>query len=233
MTVIHGDCLEVMRTLPDGTFRTIVTSPPYNMISDATKPSLDVTRKAGRGYDGHSDDMPRTEYVRWQRSCLAEMFRLLRDDGAIFYNQKPRVQFGLLEDPREIVSGVPVRQMIIWDKDGSINIQDTFFLPSYEVIYLIPKPDFRIRRECITYGDVWHVRPDRNNPHPAPFPTEIPLRCVRAAGGPVLDPFAGSGTTGVAAIQLGEPYTLIESSEKYVEMTNRRLAGVVPQQRLA
>ena len=58
--------------------------------------------------------MPYDQYVEWQRECLRAMYRLLTDNGAIFYNHKWQIQAGLLQDRREIVEGFPVRQIIIW-----------------------------------------------------------------------------------------------------------------------
>ena len=63
----------------------------------------------GGGYDDHGDDMPYAEYVKWQRKVLDECMRVLKDDGAIFYNHKWRPQNKLLQDRSEIVSGFPVR----------------------------------------------------------------------------------------------------------------------------
>ncbi len=65
--------------------------------------------------------------------CVALMakMRVLREDGAIFYNHKWRVQAGLLQDRSEIVAGFPVRQIIIWKRDGGINFNRGYFLPTY------------------------------------------------------------------------------------------------------
>ena len=89
------------------------------------------------GYANYDDNMPMDKYNEWQHDCLAEMWRLLKDDGAIFYNHKWRVQAGLLQDRSEIVKGFPVRQIIIWRREGGINFNPGYFLPTYEVIYLI------------------------------------------------------------------------------------------------
>ena len=80
------------------------------------------------------------------------MMRLLREDGAIFYNHKWRVQGGLLQDRSEIVKGFPVRQIIIWKRDGGINFNRGYFLPTYEVIYLIAKSAFRLRSKANAIG---------------------------------------------------------------------------------
>lgn len=109
-----------MRTMPPESVRLIVTSPPYN-IKNSTGNGLKNGRggkwpKAAlqSGYDDHHDCMQHNDYVAWQRECLAEMMRLLRKDGAIFYNHKWRVQNGLLQDRSDIMDGFPVRQILIW-----------------------------------------------------------------------------------------------------------------------
>jgi site-specific DNA-methyltransferase (adenine-specific) len=74
---------------------------------------------------------------------------------------------------------------------------------------------------------VWNVRPADRNGHPAPFPIELARRCIRLSTWPgetVLDPFAGSGTTLLAARQLGRRAIGIERSERYCELAVTRLA---------
>ncbi len=125
--IICGDCLEVMRQMPDASVDLVVTSPPYNL-----KNSTGNGMKDGRGgkwanaalvngYATYDDNMPYNQYCKWQRDCLSEMMRLIKDDGAIFYNHKWRVQNGLIQDGREIVNDFPIRQIIIWKRKGGIN----------------------------------------------------------------------------------------------------------------
>jgi site-specific DNA-methyltransferase (adenine-specific) len=74
---------------------------------------------------------------------------------------------------------------------------------------------------------VWQLAPASREGHPAPFPVELARRCVRLATWPgevVLDPFAGSGTTLVAARQLGRRAIGIEPSERYCQLAVARLA---------
>jgi site-specific DNA-methyltransferase (cytosine-N4-specific) len=80
-------------------------------------------------------------------------------------------------------------------------------------------------------GDVWSIptRPYRG-PHFAAYPIDLPLRCIAAgckAGGTVLDPFTGSGTTGLAAIQLGRRFTGIDLSPDFAQLAAGRLAQAV------
>jgi DNA modification methylase len=78
-------------------------------------------------------------------------------------------------------------------------------------------------------GDVWAI-PTRpyNGPHFAAYPIDLPLRCIAAGckpGGTVLDMFAGTGTTGLAALQLGRRFTGIELSPEFADLAAERLAA--------
>ncbi len=220
-----------MRTMPDESVDLVVTSPPYNL-----KNSTGNGMKDGRGgkwanaalvngYANYDDCMPADEYAKWQRDCLTEMFRLLKNDGAIFYNHKWRVQAGLLQDRQDIVAGFPIRQIIIWRRKGGINFNAGYFLPTYEVIYMITKPDFKLAKGANSYGDVWEFTQEMKNPHPAPFPLAMIDRIIQSTNAKiVLDPFMGSGTTAIAALQNDRYFIGIEKSQEYVEMANRRIA---------
>ena len=152
------------------------------------------------------------------------MFRLIKEDGAIFYNHKWRVQGGLLQDRAGIVSGFPVRQIIIWKRKGGINFNPGYFLPTYEVIYLIAKPKFKLAPKANAYGDVWEFKQEMKNGHPAPFPVALIDRIITSTTAKlILDPFMGSGTTGVACKNLHRNFIGIEKDEKYFEIAKNRI----------
>ena len=65
------------------------------------------------------------------------MTRLLRPDGAIFFSHKWRVQGGLLQDRPDIADGLPVRQTLIWERAGGIDLNPGYFRPNYEDIQLL------------------------------------------------------------------------------------------------
>ena len=228
--VHQGDCLELMDRMPAGSVDLIVTSPPYN-LKNSTGNGLKngnggkwPRARLMQGYVGHTDDMPHDIYVAWQRSCLHAMMRVLREDGAIFYNHKWRVQRGLLQDRADIVDGFPVRQIIIWKRSGGINFNPGYFLPTYEVIYLIAKPDFRLRDKANALGDVWQIPQEANNPHPAPFPVELAQRCIESTNARiVLDPFIGSGTTAIAASLARRDWIGFEIAPDYCQLARERI----------
>lgn len=219
-----------MRKMPPESVDVVVTSPPYNL-----KNSTGNGMKDGRGgkwsraallngYADYDDNMPHDAYVNWQRECLTEMMRLLKPDGAIFYNHKWRVQGGLLQDRSDIVEGFPVRQIIIWQRAGGINFNPGYFVPTYEVVYLIAKKGFRLAKKANAHGDVWRFNQELKNEHPAPFPLAFADRCVASTTGQVvLDPFMGSGTTALAALQNGRDFVGIELSPEYCKLASKRL----------
>jgi site-specific DNA-methyltransferase (adenine-specific) len=238
--IITGDTLNVIARIPDGAVDLVITSPPYNL-----KNSTGNGMKDGRGgkwagaalvngYSHHNDCMAHDDYVRWQRQCLAEMLRVIPEHGAIFYNHKWRVQNGLLQDRHDIVGGFPVRQIIIWRRKGGFNFNPGYFLPTYEVIYLIAKPQFRLAPRANALGDVWEVTQEMGNPHPAPFPVELIDRIVASTTAQtILDPFVGSGTTAIAALNHRRDYIGIDISPDYCAAARDRIRRHQRARRLA
>jgi len=225
-----GDCIKLMNKMPVGLVNLIVTSPPYNLRNSTGHGMKDgrggkwARAALMNGYESHSDDMPHEEYVEWQRDCLKAMMRVLSNDGAIFYNHKWRVQGGLIQDRADIVKDFPVRQIIIWQRSGGINFNPGYFLPTYEVIYLICKPDFKLVPKANALGDVWNIPQDSNNPHPAPFPVELAQRCIQSTDARIiLDPFLGSGTTAIAAESLNRDWIGIDMSKEYCKLARMRI----------
>lgn len=229
---ICGDALQEMKKFPGDGIDLIITSPPYNLKNSTGNGLKNGT--CGKwsnaalinGYSTYDDNMPYDEYIQWQRACLSEMMRLIHDDGAIFYNHKWRVQKGLIQDRHEIVEGFPVRQIIIWKRKGGINFNPGYFLPTYEVIYLIAKPGFKLVPHANAYGDVWEFPQEMKNKHPAPFPVSLIERIISSTYAElILDPFMGSGTTAIAAKNLNRNFIGIEISPEYCEMSKERLSG--------
>lgn len=227
-----GDCIEIMNQMPVGSVDLVVTSPPYN-IRNSTGGGLrngsggkweNAALLNGYAEADYDDAMPHDKYVEWQRNCLTAMMRVLKDDGAIFYNHKWRVQAGLLQDRSDIVSGFPVRQIIIWQRGGGINFNPGYFLPTYEVIYLISKTDFKLAPKANAIGDVWRIPQESNNPHPAPFPIELAQRCIESTtAGTILDPFLGSGSTAIAAEACRRDWIGIDVAKDYCKLANERI----------
>ena len=230
-SIICGDSLELLKQLPDKSIDLVVTSPPYNLgwnkKSGGAKIAADKLRWTHSpldGYDTYSDDREPAEYAAWQHNILLECLRVIKDNGAIFYNHKYKLQDCQLIGHTDFIYDVPLRQIIIWKRSGGVCFNPKYFLPTYEVIYLIAKRDFTLKPSANSLTDVWEITQELNNPHPAPFPVEIPRRCISSTDAKIiLDPFMGSGTTAVAAKQLGRHYIGFELSPKYCEMARERI----------
>ncbi|RPI01526.1 MAG: site-specific DNA-methyltransferase [Calditrichaeota bacterium] len=234
--IVCGDAIELMRSIPDASVDLVVTSPPYNLKNSTGNGMKDgrggkwANARLINGYSNHDDCMPHEEYVKWQRDCLNEMYRVIKNDGAIFYNHKWRVQNGLLQDRRDIVDGFPLGQIIIWKRKGGINFNRGYFLPTYEVIYLIAKQYFNLAPNADVYGDVWEFKQEVKNSHPAPFPTSLIERIISSTTAElILDPFMGSGTTAIAALKHDRSYIGIDISPEYCKMAEDRIKREVDQ----
>jgi modification methylase len=230
-TLIEGDVVEVLKTIPDCVFDLAFTSPPYNLKNSTGNGMKDgrggkwSNAKLINGYQKHGDNMPHDEYVKWQRAIITEVMRTLKEDGAFFYNHKWRVQDGLIQNREDILEGFPVRQIIIWKRKGGINFNPGYFLPTFEVIYLIAKPGFRLEKGANSHGDIWDIGQDLKNPHPASFPLELAERVITSAPGAfVLDPFMGSGTTAIAAMKHGKKFCGIDQSPEYLDYAKKRIS---------
>ena len=231
--IINGDALKTMMTMPSASFDAIMFSPPYN-LGNSTGGGIRGSGKSGKwknaklanGYDGYDDNMPRDLYVQWQKDILTQCWRLLSDDGVIFYQHHERIQAGILQTPHELNPGLPHRQTLYWDRGSSHCFNHTFANPIHEVIYIFAKPKFAFRK---SHGlkSVIRMDKDQGNPHPAPYPVELPQMMIQALKPHhtrILDPFSGSGSTGVAALREGRNYTGIEQSAEYAEASRERLA---------
>lgn len=247
----EGDCLEILPTL--GNVDAVVTSPPYNLgtTTGGGMPGkklghyADGARGRARGgmgkwsggllahgYGIHDDAMPHAQYVAWQRNIVSECWNLLSDSGAIFYNHKPRILGGNLVTPfAYLPPELPTRQVVIWARAGGINFSPAFYCPTHEWIVVIAKPDFRLRSKAASgVGDVWYIPQEPYADHPAPFPLQVPLNVLETtASAIVLDPFMGSGTTGVACAKLARRFIGIEIEPKYFDVACKRIEDAYKQ----
>lgn len=237
--IICGDIIEVMKQIPDSNVDLVVTSPPYNLKNSTGNGMKDgrggkwANAALQKGYANYDDNMPHELYVKWQRDFLTEAMRIIPETGAIFYNHKWRVQASLLQDRQDIVSGFPVRQIIIWRRKGGLNFNAGYFLPTYEVIYLIAKPKFKLVEKANAYGDIWEFTQEMKNGHPAPFPVKLIDRIISSTNAKViLDPFMGSGTTAISAINFKRSYIGIDISSEYCKNAEERIKKHSAQGRL-
>lgn len=224
------DAVSAMQTLADNSVDVGVTSPPYNK-QENKKGWLVKNVK----YDGGSDKLLEADYQATQIKTLNALYRIIKPGGSVFYNHKIRWERGELLHPVLWLEKTDwtLRQEIIWDRGIAANIRGWRFWQTEERVYWLYKPAHgkKIGEELLSkhakLTSVWRFPPEGKNPHPAPFPLTLPLRALYAVmdekRGVVIDPYAGSGTTLVAAKLLGHDYIGIDHSKEYITMARRRL----------
>ena len=225
-TLYLGDCMDILPTLPK--VDCFFTSPPDTPGGSS---GSEWSRLKG-GYSGYADDLPHEQYVDWQQRCISAMWERLSDTGAIFYQHKPVAKGNETRMPFELVpSGVPIRQVLTWDRGRGFQRTAWHFVPRYEWVLMLAKPGFRLSRlDCF---DLIQIPPTVGKDHPASFPVELPKHFLGASVADVCaDPFLGSGTTGVAAIQLGRKFIGIEREPKYFDIACRRIEQAYKQRQL-
>jgi modification methylase len=230
-----GDSRKLLTQMPSESVNIVITSPPYNLGSryaNTTPDSIQGKWSRVIQYSNYQDDMPDNEYMAWQHETLRECWRIIRPDGAIFYNHRPRIQDGQVWTRFDLIpDGLKLRQLIVWKRPKGHNFNKGYYVPSFEWIFLLAKDGFELADSGP--GDVWEFQPatsKESNGHPAPFPVDLPLLAIRSAAKAdvVLDPFMGSGTTAVAAKTMGKHFIGFEIDPKSAELARVRINNVVP-----
>jgi DNA modification methylase len=236
--------LELLRALPDGSVDVWWASPPYNNADDfrggnarQKKVSYRYAGGTGRG-DGHC--MPEAAYQAWQVRVLNEWHRTLAGDGVAFYSHKIRPKDKRTIHPLEWVNRtlfVPPTGALVgyvtWARRGTPNTDSVRFYPTQEVVLILAKrPGWYIRNQD-KLCDVWDDIPSlkrADTGHPCATPPELVRRCLANlrpfADGRrplVADCYAGTGTTGLVAQELGMDYLLGEGNPDYAERARAAL----------
>jgi site-specific DNA-methyltransferase (adenine-specific) len=235
-TIELTDCLLGLKSLPENSIDLIVTSPPYNIGKSYGTFKFN-------GYDTYEDK--NDNYETFLKEILEECYRVLKPEGSLIFNHKTRTLNKELVHPYLYLKNSPfvVKQEIIWDRGRTQQTNQDRFYPINELIYwcVKDKTKTKFNRLSAHLTTVWRInkvnkRAEGNEDHPAPFPKEIAARCINALsdeGDVVLDPFMGSGTTAVAALEAGRKYLGFELSEMYIEIANTRIGEVMRVQNLS
>lgn len=229
--LINADCRDILPALPSKSFDLCLTSPPYNMnlrIRNGKYCSRQITKEISTKYEGFADNLPMDDYFEFNRFVVEQ---LIRTCGVVFYNvqiltgNKPAL-FKLIGHFHD-----KIKELIVWDK---VNAEPAVFpgggvLNSrYELLIVFSDIDPESRRfkdanfERGTLQNLWQIKrgTKRHEGHGAVFPLDLARRVLKdfcPAGGRVLDPFMGTGTTGEMCAELGVEFTGIEMLKHYFD----------------
>ena len=232
VNLLQGDCTEILKTLPDNSVDCIVTSPPYNKLGLRGGKSGGEDRNwvGDIRYNTYDDNMSEEDYQQWQINLLNECWRVLKPTGSMFYNHKVRRNNGQGYFPTWVFNAkLKFYQLIVWDRGGTYNMEKTFLYPTTELIFWLTKETPKTYKDALSLDfqkEVWRINPIPCDYHPAPFPYKLAENCIKLStkeGDTVLDPFLGSGTSGIAAKQLSRNFIGIELDEKYLEIAKERI----------
>jgi site-specific DNA-methyltransferase (adenine-specific) len=218
-----GDCLELLRQLPDGSVDVVVTDPPYGISYQSARRTDKSKWKPKIANDGKP-------YIWWMHDAA----RLLKDGGRLlcFCRWDTAEAFRLAIE----WSGLTVRSQIIWDRE-SHGMGDPRVSPSprHDVVWYATKGryEFANGRPCSV------VRSMRLSGSALVHPNEKPVDLMEqligsysVEGETVLDPFAGSGTTGVACVQTGRNFIGFEIDPHYCEIARKRISEAEASQKV-
>lgn len=218
----NADCIEVLKNLADNSVDLIITSPPYN---------LGKTHHTGnnrfKSYTNYDDNMPENEYQQWQIQVLNECYRVLKDNGSMFYNHKNRIRGGVQITPYEWIlkSKFIIKQELVWF-NRSQNFDKIRFYPMTERIYWLTKKSSTKLINNINHHDLFTWQPKgTKSKFKRAFPIDLPLDILKCFPNSeiVLDPFMGSGTVGEACILLNKNFIGIEIDEDSYNIAMRRI----------
>ncbi len=202
--VIAGDCVEVMKGFPSACVDLVVTDPPYVEYYVA---------RDGRTVDGRN-------MSDWLTPAFAEVYRLLKPDSVCvsFYGWKNVDKF--MQAWRS-AGFYPVSHMV-WVK--SYSSRTRFTRSHHESAFVLAKGNPPLPESPLKDVQRWHYSGNEFHPMQKPLSAILPLiEAFSKRGDVVLDPFAGSATTAVAAYQLGREYIAIEKNRGYYESACERL----------
>jgi len=236
--IVLGDTLEILKTIKDNIFDMGVTSPPYNKQNNRKGVLVKDIK-----YSDITDNKNEFEYQIEQIEILNQIYRVIKPGGSFFYNHKIRWDKGEMFHPMDWLrkSNWEIKQEITWDIQIAANIRGLRFWHVEDRIYWLYKPlnkkdngeELKSKHALLT--SVWRLRPEMNkrtvSDHPAPFPIEIPTRCIYSilddkTDCNIIDPYMGSGTLAVVCKLLGHNYFGIDISEEYITNANNRINNI-------
>ncbi len=246
ITLFHGDCLQLLKTIPDNTVKLVVTSPPYNI---------------GKAYEKR---LKLDSYLEQQAKVIRECVRCLSPEGSICWQVGNYIDDGAIVPldtvlyPIFTALGLKMRNRIIWHFEHGLHCSRRFS-GRYETIIWFTKSDHytfnldpvRVPQKypgkkyfkgpntgqysCNPLGknpgDLWVIPNVKSNhvektDHPCQFPVELIERLVLSMtneGDWVLDPFLGTGTTIIAAIRHHRRGAGAELMREYIDLSRQRI----------
>ena len=248
--ILRGDCIEVLKGLPDKSVDMVFADPPYNLQLGG-----DLLRPDNSKVDAVDDDWDKFDsfaaYDAFTRAWLGECRRVLKDEGSLWVIGSYHNIFRLGSAMQDL--GFWVLNDIIWRKSNPMpNFKGTRFTNAHETLIWAARSreqkrytfnydalkafneDTQMRSDwtlALCTGNERLKDDNGDKAHPTQKPEALLHRVLLSAsrvGDVVLDPFFGTGTTGAAAKRLGRHFIGIERDETYAKLAEKRIKAVIP-----
>ncbi len=246
VTLYHGDCLEMLSTMPTECIQLVVTSPPYNI---------------GKEYESRIDP---DSYADQQRQVISECVRVLRPNGSLCWQVGNYVKNGAIVPVDSLLYpvfadlGLKMRNRIVWRFGHGLHCKNRFSGRYETIVWYTKTDDYFFDLDPVRVpqkypgkkyfkgskageyscdprgknpGDVWDIPNVKSNhvektAHPCQFPVGLVERLVLSMtrpGDAVFDPFAGVGTTIVAAVRHARSGHGAEIVKEYIDIAEERI----------
>jgi site-specific DNA-methyltransferase (adenine-specific) len=236
--VYLGDCIEIMKSIPDQSIDLIFADPPFNI---------------GIKYDVHKDNMPYDEYFKWSEQWINQTYRLLKNKGSIYIaiGDEFAAEINIILKK----TGFYFRNWIIWYYTFGQNQRKKFNRAHTHILYFTKsKDEFTFNDKDIRIpsarqliykdkranplgkvpDDVWQFSrvcgtfKERIGNHPCQMPEDLMELIIKTSsneGDVILDPFGGTGTTASVAKKLNRKFITMDISKEYYEIIVKRING--------
>ncbi len=239
-TLVHGDCIEIMKLIPDRSIDSVMADPPYLLSNGGT------TCQSGELVSVQKGEWDRSRGImtdhEWHYLWLEQVQQVLKPTGTCWISATHHALFSIGWAMQRL--GFHVLNLVTWSKpNASPHLACRYVTHSTEHLIWAAPHRFDPLSHTYNYGDmkrankgkqlrdVWTIptTPKREKAHGG-HPTQKPLalmdRIIAASTKPgdlVLDPFTGSSSSGVSAVQHGRRFIGIEMEEPFLELSKRRL----------
>jgi adenine-specific DNA-methyltransferase len=253
ITVFHGDCLELLKSIPDESVQLVLTSPPYNV---------------GKAYEQVRQSI--ADYLKLQHAVIAESVRVLQAGGSLCWqvghHTNGHAQVIPLDmllhqifAPYDASHALRLRNRVIWHFEHGLHCKRRFSGRHEVVLWYTKGDDYFFNVDPLRVpqkypgkrhhrgpnkgkysgnplgknpGDVWIFPNVKSNhiektEHPCQFPIELAERFIVALSkrnSLVVDPFGGVGSTAVAAVLNGRRAAMADVCKKYIDIAKERIA---------
>ena len=241
--ILHGDCVEILRTLPENSVDVIFADPPYNLQlrNELYRPDMSKVDAVKDGWDQFENFK---EYDEFTREWLSASQRVLKDTGTIWvigsYHNIYRVG-ALMQD-----LGFWILNDILWLKNNPMpNFRGVRFTNAHETMiwaqkkkgarYTFNHQSMKKLNDDLQMRSDWtiplvtgkqRIKSNGSKAHSTQKPEGLLYRVIMSSsnvGDVILDPFFGSGTTGAVAKKLGRNWIGIERDKKYISVAQKRI----------